>query len=135
MNVETWDRLLSAAREAREFAHAPYSKFTVGAAIESSDGRVFTGCNVECASLGLTVCAERIAGLAAVASGVRSFRRLLVMARVCSSVTPCGACRQVLREFAEELEIAVADPETIVRHFRLSELLPEPFDAGVLDDE
>ena len=92
-------KLLAAALAARENAYAPYSKFKVGAAVETADGHIFTGCNVENASYGLTCCAERNAVFAAIGSGARSFKALCVVADTEEPVAPCGACRQVLAEF------------------------------------
>ena len=119
--------LLDRARDVRERAYAPYSGFRVGAAIETEDGDVFTGANVENVVLGLSVCAERHAVAAAVAAGKRNFRRLAIVSDGESSVPPCGACRQVLREFAEDLEILLGDAKGGWRSLRLSELLPEAF--------
>ena len=92
-------KLLAAAQAARDNAYAPYSKFKVGAAVETVDGEIFTGCNIENASYGLTCCAERNAVFAAVCSGVRRFKTLCVVADTDEPVAPCGACRQVLAEF------------------------------------
>jgi cytidine deaminase len=123
------DALVAAARSARTHAYCPYSRFAVGAALESTDGRIFTGCNVENASYGLTVCAERAAVLAAVAAGVRRFRRLVVVADADPPVSPCGACRQVLMEFGGGLEVEGIGPSGRCR-WTLAELLPDPFGPG-----
>lgn len=120
------DALAEAAWAARAQAWCPYSRFAVGAALEAEDGRVFTGCNVENASLGLTLCAERNAVAAAVAAGVRRFRRLVVVAECDPPVAPCGACRQVLLEFGTDLVVEGLGPgET--RRWTLAQLLPEGF--------
>jgi cytidine deaminase len=123
------DRLQEAAWEARKQAWCPYSGFAVGAALESDDGRWFAGCNVENASYGLTVCAERAAVSAAIAAGARRFRRIVVVAELDPPVPPCGACRQVLMEFAPELVVESANRTT--RHtWQLRELLPDAFAAS-----
>ena len=125
------DALLAAATAAREQAYCPYSGFAVGAALEGDDGRVFTGCNVENASYGLGICAERAAVAAAVAAGVRRFRRLVVVAGADPPVSPCGACRQVLAEFGAELEVESVGPSE-ARRWQLRELLPDAFTRDLL---
>lgn len=123
--------LLRAAARARLRAHAPYSRYRVGAALRAADGRVFSGCNVENASYGLTVCAERVALLAAVAAGVRRFEELAVVADGRKPPFPCGACRQVLAEFFETdapVWIAAAGHIRRPRRFTLGELLPAAFE-------
>ena len=125
-----WDALVMAAWQARESAYAPYSKFPVGAALLASDGRIFIGCNVENLSYGLTTCAERVALGAAVAAGAREFLAIAVVADTGVPISPCGACRQVLAEFAVPLVVA-ANRSTRLE-FLLADLLPRPA-AGILD--
>ena len=120
------DALIAAARGAQVRAYAPYSHFRVGAALESADGAVFLGCNVENASYGLTICAERAAVFAAVSAGVTRFRRAVVVSDVDPPAAPCGACRQVLAEFGLDLPIEGVGLRTAVK-WRLSELLPAAF--------
>lgn len=121
MNFEP---LLSVAWQVRENAHAPYSRFSVGAALLAEDGRIFAGCNVENISFGLTVCAERAAVFAAVAAGARRFRALAVVSDSREPVSPCGACRQVLAEFCEELPTRTANLRGQEFEACLSILLP-----------
>ena len=123
--------LEKAARKVRERAYAPYSNFQVGAVLESTSGKIFTGCNVENISYGLTICAERNAVFAAVAAGVRSFRRIVVVADSKEPVTPCGACRQVLSEFSENMEIVSVNLQSKKYRAKISELLPRS-KAGIL---
>ena len=120
------DALISAARGAQARAYAPYSKFRVGAALESADGTVFLGCNVENASYRLSICADRAAVFAAVSAGVTRFRRAVVVSDVDPPAAPCGACRQVLAEFGLDLPIDGIGSRTSVR-WRLSDLLPAAF--------
>jgi cytidine deaminase len=127
------DRLAAAALEARQRAHAPFSGFQVGAALEEADGRIFTGCNVESASYGLTMCAERVAAFRAVAEGGRRFVRIAVAAGSETLTPPCGACRQVLWELCGDVEIVLVNPAGKTETMRLSALLPRPFDAKFLE--
>jgi cytidine deaminase len=125
-------RLVEAARAVRLRAHAPFSRFLVGAALETPDGQVVTGCNVESASYGLTVCAERAAVFKAVSEGHRRFVRVAVVADTAEPTPPCGACRQVLWEFGGNMEVILANlTEEKARHF-LGDLLPYAFDARLL---
>ncbi len=126
------DPLVVAALAARENAHAPFSKFKVGAAIEDVAGRIHTGCNVENATYGLTVCAERVAVFKAVSEGARAFRRVAVAADTDVLTPPCGACRQILWEFCGDVEVVLANPRGKLETFRMKELLPRPFDASFL---
>ena len=120
------DPLQVAARAAQANAYAPYSRYRVGAALESQDGRIFTGCNVENASFGLALCAERAAVTAAVNAGARRFRRLLVASDSDPPASPCGACRQVLAEFGSDLVVVAVGPGGS-RQWTLAELLPAAF--------
>ena len=122
------DALISVAREALERAYAPYSGYRVGAALLGEDGSVVTGSNVENVSYGLTMCAERVAVGKAVSEGVRRFVAVAVVTDGSASVTPCGACRQVLAEFAPDLRV-ICEGSTERRDWTLGELLPEPFEA------
>ena len=124
--TDTFERLIDSARAARDAAYAPYSMFRVGAALEATDGAVFVGCNVESASYGLTLCAERSALAAAVAAGRRSFARLALSTEQGPPAPPCGACRQLLSEFGQDLHIR-SQSATGAREWQLGELLPEPF--------
>jgi len=126
------DPLVAAALSARENAHAPFSHFKVGAALEDSFGRIHTGCNVENATYGLTVCAERVAVFKAVSEGARQFRRVAVVADTGALTPPCGACRQILWEFCGDLEVVLANLQGKSEVLRLKDLLPRPFDASFL---
>jgi cytidine deaminase len=124
--------LIAAARRAREFAEAPFSSVKIGAAIEAIDGAVVTGCNVENATYGLTICAERVAIFKALSEGQRAFTRLAVVGGAGVPIPPCGACRQILWEFGGDLEILLANVAGDTIRWRLKDLLPSPFDARLL---
>lgn len=128
------DRLLAAALAAREHAVAPYSDFKVGAALLTADGRIYSGCNVENASYGLTVCAERVALLKALSEGERAFSMIAVVADTTSPTPPCGACRQLLWEYCGDIPVVLANLNAVTGEHRLGALLPLPFDGRLLDD-
>ena len=124
--------LVRRAREVQRQAYCPYSKFRVGAALEAADGRVFVGTNVESASYGLTICAERMAIGAAVAGGARDFERIVGATDVDPPASPCGACRQLLAEFGLDLEVIAVGPKT-ERRWTLRDLLPDAFAKSTLE--
>jgi cytidine deaminase len=124
--------LLRAALDARANAFAPFSNFKVGAAIEDETGRIHTGCNVENATYGLTICAERVAIFKAVSEGARKFRRVAVAAGTDRLTPPCGACRQILWEFCGDIEVILVNLRGNTESFRLKELFPRGFDASYL---
>jgi len=125
--------LVELAKQARENAHAPFSHFRVGAVVECRDGRIFTGCNVENSSYGLSLCAERVAVFKAISEGARDFVRIAVIADTQVPVRPCGACRQVISDlFGSEAEIVMANLRGEVETKMVKELLPAPFDRSFL---
>ena len=126
------DPLIEAALKARENAHAPYSNFKVGAAVEDASGRIFTGCNVENATYGLTVCAERIAIFKATSEGARKFTRVAVVADTETLTPPCGACRQIIWEFCGDIELLMANPQGKSETLRFGTLFPRAFDDSFL---
>jgi cytidine deaminase len=134
------DPLAQAALAAREHAYAPYSHFRVGAAIEDADGHIHTGCNIENATYGLTVCAERVAVWKAMSEGSRRFVRVAVAADSPADMSvysakltpPCGACRQILWEFCGDIEILLVNPHGESESLRLKDLFPRAFDATFL---
>jgi cytidine deaminase len=129
ISAKTLSRLINAAAKVRESAVAPYSKFRVGAALLTSSGELVAGANVESASYGLTCCAERVALFNALTSGKRNFTALAVVARAAGGPMPCGACRQLLAEYASDARIFVADSRRLkaVKEFSVRELLPGAF--------
>lgn len=126
------DALIAAARAAREHAVADFSKFKVGAALETDSGEIFTGCNIENASYGLTICAERTAIFKALSEGKRNFRRIVVVADTADPTPPCGACRQIIWEFCGDVEVTLANLNAVTRTLQMKDLLPLPFDKRLL---
>jgi len=126
------DALTESALAARRNAHAPFSHFQVGAALEDDSGRIHTGCNVENATYGLTVCAERVAVFKAISEGARKFTRIAVAADTDVLTPPCGACRQILWEFCGDVELILVNPRGKTETIRLKDLFPRPFDASFL---
>jgi cytidine deaminase len=125
-------KLLESALAAREHAMAAYSHFKVGAALEDAEGQIHTGCNVENATYGLTVCAERVAVFKAISEGVRKFSRIAVAADTDVLTPPCGACRQILWEFCGDVQIILVNPRGKTEIHQLKDLFPKPFDASYL---
>jgi cytidine deaminase len=126
------EQLVAAARAAREHAVATFSHFKVGAALETADGRIITGCNVENATYGLTICAERVAVFKALSEGHSKFTRVAVCADTEEPTPPCGACRQILWEFAGDIEVILANTTKITSTLQLKDLFPLPFDKRLL---
>jgi cytidine deaminase len=126
------DPLIAAALAVRAHAFAPFSKFRVGAALEDAGGGIHTGCNVENATYGLTVCAERVAVFKAISEGVRKFRRVMVAADTAQLTPPCGACRQILWEFCGDVEITLVNLQGKTETYQLKDLFPKPFDVSYL---
>ena len=126
------DLLIEAAKQARGNAHAPYSNFRVGAALRSSSGRIFGGCNVENATYGLTMCAERVAIFKAVSEGERGFRAIAVITDTDALTPPCGACRQLIWEFCGDIPVSMANLKGKIEVVQMRELFPRPFDDSNL---
>jgi cytidine deaminase len=126
------NKVIEAARRVRLNAHAPYSCFQVGAALETAAGVIISGCNVENATYGLTICAERVAIVKAISEGERNFVRIAIVADTDTPTPPCGACRQILWEFGGDLEVILANLTDVKGVYRLAELLPLPFDGRLL---
>jgi cytidine deaminase len=124
--------LIAVASKAREHAHAPYSHFRVGAALRANSGRIFTGCNIENSTFGLTLCAERVAVFKALSEGERGFDAVAVVADTERLTPPCGACRQILWEFCRDAEVILANLSGQITVRRMSDLFPDAFDASFL---
>jgi cytidine deaminase len=124
---EKYEKLIKEAERAKKKAYTPYSKFKVGAAVLCADGKIFTGCNIENASFGLTVCAERVAIFKAISEGSTKFEAIAVIGDTDKPCSPCGACRQVMSEFCEDAPLIMANSKGDVKIKKVKELLPEAF--------
>jgi len=130
--LSEFDTLISAAKSARANAHAPFSKFKVGAALRTASGKIFGGCNVENATYGLTVCAERVAIFKAISEGERKFDAIAVVTDTDALTPPCGACRQLIWEFCGDVPVVMSNLQGKVEELRMSQLFPKPFDSSNL---
>jgi cytidine deaminase len=128
----TQEELIEKAKKVREIAYAPFSNFKVGAAVETDEGEIFTGCNVESASYGLTVCAERVAIWKAVSEGKKNFKQIAVVADTEELTPPCGVCRQIIWEFCGDVPVIMANLKGDVETVMMKELLPRAFDTKFL---
>lgn len=130
--MSEYEGLIKAAGQARENAHAPFSNFRVGAAVRATSGRIFTGCNVENASYGLTCCAERVAIFKAISEGERGFDAIAVVTDTEELTPPCGACRQIIWEFCGDVPVVIANLKGKMEVESAGKLLPRPFDSSHL---
>ena len=130
--VSEYQALIAAAKSARENAHAAYSNFRVGAGLRATSGRIFGGCNVENATYGLTICAERVAIFKAISEGERGFEAIAVVTDTDTVTPPCGACRQLIWEFCGDVEVILANLKGRVEIIPMRELFPKPFDTSCL---
>lgn len=121
------DKLIAEAKKAREKAYAPYSNFKVGAAVLTSNGKIFSGCNIENSSYGLSICAERVAIFNAVSSGYKEFTKIAVVTDSKPSASPCGACRQVIFEFGDDIEVIMSNLKGDIKIMKIDELLKDGF--------
>ena len=124
---KNYKKLITEAEKARKRAYAPYSKFKVGAAVLSADGKIFTGCNIENASIGLALCAERVAIFKAISEGSTKLKAIAIIGDTDKPCSPCGACRQVISEFGEDIPLIMANLKGDVKIKKIKELLPEAF--------
>jgi cytidine deaminase len=127
-------KLIDAARAARDCSLSPFSKFCVGAAVETTDGKIYTGCNIESASFGLTVCAERVAIWKALSEGERNFKRLAVVVDTSPLTPPCGTCRQIIWEYCRNVDVILANLHGDIETDEMTNLLPRAFDARFLKE-
>jgi len=134
LSDENFEALIAAATKAREGSVSPFSQFMVGAALETESGKVYTGCNIESASFGLTVCAERVAIWKALSEGERNFKALAIVADTESLTPPCGTCRQIIWEFCKNSTIILANQRGQTETMQVRELLPRAFDARFLKE-
>lgn len=132
---EDLQKLVELAKDAREKARAPFSNFKVGAVLLAEDGEIFTGCNIENASYGLTMCAERVAIFKAISEGANEFQKIVVIADTDELTPPCGACRQIIWEFCGNVEIVLTNLSGKTETIRMSELFPKAFDSKFLGRE
>ena len=130
--MSEYDALIAAAKHSREHAHAKFSNFKVGAALRAVSGRIYGGCNVENATYGLTICAERVAIFKAISEGERTFDAIAVVTDTAMLTPPCGACRQIIWEFCGDVPVVMASVKGKVETVRMSQLFPEPFDSSNL---
>ena len=130
--MSEYEALIAAAKDARLNAHAPYSNFRVGAALRAASGRIFGGCNVENATYGLTICAERVAIFTAISEGERGFDAIAVVTDTDSLTPPCGACRQLIWEFCGDVPVVLANLQGKSEMICMRDLFPKPFDSSNL---
>jgi cytidine deaminase len=130
--VADYDGIVAVAKSAREHAHAKFSNFKVGAGLRAASGKIYGGCNVENATYGLTVCAERVAIFKAISEGERKFDAIAVVTDTDTLTPPCGACRQIIWEFCGDVPVVMSNLQGKTDVVRMSELFPKPFDAGFL---
>ena len=130
--MSEYDALIAAAIKVRENAHAKFSNFKVGAALRTPSGKIFTGCNIENATYGLTLCAERVAIFKAISEGELRFDSIAVVTDTDRLSSPCGACRQIIWEFCADIPVVLANLKGKVEVFRMSQLFPKPFDSSNL---
>ena len=130
--MSEYDALIAAAKHSREHAHAKFSNFKVGAALRAVSGKIYGGCNVENATYGLTICAERVAIFKAISEGERTFDAIAVVTDTAMLTPPCGACRQIIWEFCGDVPVVMASVKGKVETVRMSQLFPKPFDSSNL---